>query len=285
MSQAHDLEDIAAKVETLASANPAYAEVVSWVGDLLSETVKAATDFQLTDAALPPLAPETLAKGRSLLEPAQLDLDWQAARRLYGRLVDMVAVQEGGAEQAPALREALAADSGDPPKLFKAILAADYKTLEEAARQYAVTPAVLGLLLRLALRPQLTALARAAARRGGLEEWSFGHCPLCGSAPRLAVLAAEGGKRSLHCSLCETQWPYRRIQCPFCESAEPDDFSFLKAESEPSLRVEVCSRCGQYLKTLDLREMGGPVIMVLDDAATWHLDLLVRKHLEGGEAG
>jgi FdhE protein len=278
------LEDIAAKVETLSSANPAYAEVVSWVGELLSETVRAAEDFELPPGVLPPASPEASAKGRSLLDPAQLGLDWVAARRLYERLVDMVASQKGGEEQAPALQKALAKDSGDPPGLFKAVLAADYKAMEAVAEEYGATPPVLALLLRLALRPQLVALAQAAGDRDDAQNWNFGHCPLCGSAPRLADLSGEGG-RSLHCSLCETVWSYRRIQCPFCESTEQDDLAYLKAESEPALRVDVCSRCGQYVKTLDLREMGGSVIMVLDDAATWHLDLLVRKHLEGGEVG
>jgi hypothetical protein len=34
------LEDIAIKVKTISARNPAYAEVVQWVGDLLVETVR-----------------------------------------------------------------------------------------------------------------------------------------------------------------------------------------------------------------------------------------------------
>jgi len=43
-------------------------------------------------------------------------------------------------------------------------------------------------------------------------------CPLCGSKPQVGALRPEGdgGKRSLICSLCGTEWAYRRIVCPAC---------------------------------------------------------------------
>src|SRR4029077_4274011 len=41
-------------------------------------------------------------------------------------------------------------------------------------------------------------------------------CPLCGGKPQVGALRQEGdgGNRSLICSLCGTEWPYRRIVCP-----------------------------------------------------------------------
>jgi FdhE protein len=113
-----------------------------------------------------------------------------------------------------------------------------------------------------------------------LNQWNYGHCPVCGSAPKLADLSGEGGKRSLHCSLCETVWPYPRLQCPFCENDNRKDLSYLRAENEEGLRVDLCSRCGHYMKTIDLRELPGPVIVPLDDVATWHLDLIAQKNIK-----
>jgi len=80
--------------------------------------------------------------------------------------------------------------------------------------------------------------------------------------------------------LCETAWPYPRLRCPFCENDNREDLSYLKAESEEGLRVDLCNRCGQYLKTIDLRELAGPVIVPLDDVATWHLDIIAQENLE-----
>ncbi|MBZ5526909.1 MAG: formate dehydrogenase accessory protein FdhE [Acidobacteriia bacterium] len=46
-------------------------------------------------------------------------------------------------------------------------------------------------------------------------------CPVCGGLPQCGVLRQEGdgAKRSLLCSLCATEWDYRRIVCPACEKA------------------------------------------------------------------
>jgi FdhE protein len=60
--------------------------------------------------------------------------------------------------------------------------------------------------------------------------------------------------------------------------------SYLRAENEEGLRVDLCSGCGHYLKTIDLRELAGPVIVPLDDVATWHLDLIAQQNLEDEEA-
>jgi FdhE protein len=137
---------------------------------------------------------------------------------------------------------------------------------------------VLNLVLLLTMRPSLMASAQAMSEVVDLKQWSGGHCPACGSAPRLAHLAGDGGHRTLHCSLCETAWPYRRIRCPFCDNDNTDQLVVLLPEGEEGLRVDLCEGCGQYVKTLDLRSLAGPVIPLLDDLATWHLDLIAKRH-------
>jgi formate dehydrogenase maturation protein FdhE len=54
----------------------------------------------------------------------------------------------------------------------------------------------------------------------------------------------------------------------------------LRAEKEEGLLVDLCGRCNHYLKTIDLRELAGPIIVPLDDTATWHLDIIAVKNLE-----
>ena len=43
-------------------------------------------------------------------------------------------------------------------------------------------------------------------------------CPLCAGRPLVGVLRplGDGAKRSLVCSLCATEWEYRRIVRPAC---------------------------------------------------------------------
>jgi len=276
------LEDIAAKVQQIGKRNPVYAELSQWVGDLLSTTVKVSEKLRPSDLNLDlEHLPANWYQGKSLLNPEELPLDWEQTKDLYKQLVDQVKTRDEGRKQAGGLLKVLDEDHLDgTPTLMKSVLKSDFKAIETAAQELEIDPAVLTLLLRLALRPALVAAAQAVVGRLDLNRWNFGHCPVCGSAPKLADLSGEGGKRTLHCSLCETAWPYPRLRCPFCENDNREDLSYLKAESEEGLRVDLCNRCGQYLKTIDLRELAGPVIVPLDDVATWHLDIIAQENLE-----
>jgi len=275
------LEDITAKVQQIGKRNPVYADLSQWVGDLLSTTVKASGKFRPSDLNLDlEHLPATWYQGKSLLNPEELALDWEQTKGLYKQLVDQVKTRDEGRKQAEGLLKALDEDQGGIPILMKSVLASNFKTIETAAQDLEVDPAVLTLLLRLALRPAFALAAQAVVGHLDLSQWNFGHCPVCGSAPKLADLSGEGGKRTMHCSLCETAWPYPRLRCPFCENENREDLSYLKAESEEGLRVDLCNRCGQYLKTIDLRELAGPVIVPLDDVATWHLDIIAQENLE-----
>lgn len=279
-------EDIETKVKAIAKRNPVYSEVAKFVGDLISATVQASDNFCPPELSLD-LAqlPDAWSQGKSFLDPGEMSLDWKQARALYKQLVELVKESKDGPRQVEGLMQVLPEDEDSIPKLMKAALTSDIEAIETAARELAVDPPVLTLLLRLSMRPALLEVARAARNLLDLSQWNHGHCPVCGSAPKLADLSGEGGKRTLHCSLCETAWPYVRLQCPFCENDNSDDLSYLRAESEEGLRVDLCSRCGQYLKTIDLRELSGPIIVPLDDMATYHLDLIAQEKLEDNTAG
>ena len=248
------LEDIETKVKAIAKRNPVYSEITQFVGDLLSATVQAAGNFSPPELSIDlGQLPDAWSQGKSFLDPGEMPLDWKQARALYQQLVELVKESKDGPRQVEGLMQVLAEDGDSIPKLMKAALTSDIKTMETAARELAVDPPVLTLLLRLSMRPALLEVARAA-------------------------------QRTLHCSLCETAWPYVRLQCPFCENDNRDDLSYLHAESEEGLRVDLCSRCGHYLKTMDLRELAGPIIVPLDDMATWHLDLIAHENLKENKA-
>lgn len=278
------LEQIHAKVKDITARNPVYADISEWVGDLLSITVKTSKSF---DPVVLPFdadaIPETWYQGKSLVQIEELSLNWEQAKDLYKQLVNQIKMTADGQKQVANLIQALDKNSDGTPVLMTSVLASDVDTIQAIASELKVDPPVLTLLLRLSLRPALLEVARAVQDRLDLDRWLHGHCPVCGSAPILADLSGEGGKRTLHCSMCETAWPYTRLRCPFCENDNRDDLSYLKAENEEGLRVDLCSRCGNYLKTIDLRELPGPIIVPLDDAATWHLDLIAQENLKSQE--
>jgi FdhE protein len=63
-----------------------------------------------------------------------------------------------------------------------------------------------------------------ATRGNPQQQTQEAACPFCGGRPVAGVLRGEGdgAKRSLICSLCATEWQYRRIVCPNCGERHKD---------------------------------------------------------------
>lgn len=267
-----ELKTIEAKVKAIEARNQAYAGPASWMGGLLARTVSAPVDppGPEPDGA----GKERLGRGLSYLDPQKAELDWPKARALFSELAE--ALEQGGQVRGGAerLNEAVSGEGGG---VFRAMLCNDVEAVEAAAKEQGIDPPVLALLLRLALRPQLKALARWFEGLRLAEGWDQGHCPLCGAEPILASLGRDEGRRRLHCGLCESAWSYPRIKCPFCGNQDHEKLFYVKAEEEEGLRAEVCAECGRHLRTIDLRKIDEPVLVPLDEVATWHLEELVRR--------
>ncbi len=104
-------------------------------------------------------------------------------------------------------------------------------------------------------------------------------CPICGSAPQLAVLRPEGdgGKRHLACSLCLTEWEYRRIVCPVCDEVDPFKLPRYSPDDPIAVRVDACDTCKAYLKSFDMT-VDGLMVPEVDEMATVALDLWAAEH-------
>ena len=104
-------------------------------------------------------------------------------------------------------------------------------------------------------------------------------CPLCSGKPLVGVLRPEGkgGKRSLICALCATEWIYRRILCPGCGEGDVHKLPIYTAEEFKHVRVEACDSCRSYIKTVDLT-MEGRAIPVVDELMTIPLNLWAAEH-------
>jgi FdhE protein len=99
-------------------------------------------------------------------------------------------------------------------------------------------------------------------------------CPFCGEPPLLAILRPEGdgGKRSLLCGRCFTEWDFRRLLCPGCGEEDQDKLAVYVAEEFPHIRVEACDTCHHYLKAIDLTR-NGLAVPEVDELASVALDL------------
>ena len=104
-------------------------------------------------------------------------------------------------------------------------------------------------------------------------------CPFCGSKPQLAVLRPEGdgAKRFLLCSLCGTEWFFRRVLCPNCAEQNKDHLPVFVAKEFDYVRLDACDTCHTYIKSIDLSKNGNAV-PVVDELATVSLNLWAQEN-------
>lgn len=127
---------------------------------------------------------------------------------------------------------------------------------------------------RVLLQPYAEYLASKGDVRAEGAEGGEAACPSCNARPVVAVLRGEGdgAKRWLLCSLCATEWPYRRVVCPNCGQQNKDQLPIYTASDFNHVRVEACDVCQTYIKSVDLTR-DGHAVPVVDELATVALNL------------
>ncbi len=129
-------------------------------------------------------------------------------------------------------------------------------------------------------RVLLQPYAEYLASRGDIRvDTTPSTCPFCNARPVVAVLRGEGdgGKRSLLCSMCATEWLYRRVVCPSCGEENKDKLPIYVAAELDYVRVDACDSCQTYLKAVDLTK-NGHAVPVVDEIATVALNIWAEEH-------
>lgn len=118
-----------------------------------------------------------------------------------------------------------------------------------------------------------------AARAENVQETAPDICPVCASTPQLGVLRPEGdgAKRWLMCSLCGTEWQYRRVVCPHCGQEDKEKLPVFKSEKFPHVQLAACEVCSTYVKCIDL-SVDGFAVPEVDDLASLSMSLWARQN-------
>jgi FdhE protein len=215
-----------------------------------------------------------------------LAVKFPACAALLDFYVRLAAFQKDIWAAAPDHDGALA---GHVPALVGLIEAAGPDPLKHFARAQLHTPSQRAEFVRAAWpfhlpdSPESRFYARAllqpcAERRAALADLSAAPstrmCPFCNSRPSLAILRGEGdgARRSLLCSLCATEWPFRRVLCPNCGDENKDHLPVYTTDQIDHVRVEACESCRTYVKSVNLTKDGFAVPEV-DEIATVALDV------------
>lgn len=102
-------------------------------------------------------------------------------------------------------------------------------------------------------------------------------CPRCGGPPLLTRYRQEDGTRLIACAFCRSEWACPRLGCPTCGNTRAESLRYFYAEGDRGHRVDLCDRCGAYLRASDERVMGRTVVPAVEHVITEHLDLLALE--------
>lgn len=279
------IEQIGRAARKLSQLRPAYAAMLAFYEDVFTAQEKSKSAIDLEPIRLSPDSVDTSRqKGRPLVRVSDLQFDSAAGAGLLSEVCRLIATHGTNIKaSADAVAGALERRVINPQHLFKGLLEGDDSLFQSTATRIGADPQALAFIAYHSIQPAIelsavqlaTYLAPDAVRHQG-------QCPICGSAPGFAILGHEG-RRVLCCGFCRHQWRAPRIFCAFCENTQTDQLHYFFAEEEKDLRVDVCDRCRQFLKSIDDREVARPVFPPLEQVASLHLDMIaVEKGYKGG---
>jgi FdhE protein len=146
--------------------------------------------------------------------------------------------------------------------------------IAEVAAARGLTAGALGSVCHLAALPVLRSSGRALQDRIP-SHWPHGYCPVCAAWPIFAERRGLDRSRRLRCGRCAADWAVEWLYCIYCGERDHERLSYLEPEGRGEmLRVETCSSCNGYLKSISSLQGFPPIELLLQDLETVELDLV-----------
>jgi len=86
------------------------------------------------------------------------------------------------------------------------------------------------------------------------------------------------GHRVLRCSLCAAGWELKAYACVYCAENSGSFVTAAPNEERKDRRLELCSGCGAYLKTVDVDALSPFPYLSIGDLETMDLDVAAMEH-------
>ena len=169
-------------------------------------------------------------------------------------------------------------------ELYTALLNDDDASFSNIASKLKTRKDVLAFITYNSIKPSVSLYAQSVSKYLDKDNpWEKGYCPVCGSLPVISTFESDG-ERFLVCSFCWHKWTVTRIFCPFCENKESNSLHYFFSEEEKEYRVDVCDKCGKYIKNVDARIVGRFIYPPLEQIEGWlGLYTFCRSHDRLGE--
>ena len=204
----------------------------------------------------------------SPLQVSDLYEERESVGKFYG---DILGVARGLLRQGLLKEELLPAPGEDGSRLLE-FLSRWFRDGQQGSPERAERPGLMSdIVLRTSLRPFFVARARHLGGNLKPGNASRSRCPVCGSRPDFALLDRERGGRWLICGFCDTNWPYLRIGCPYCDNRDHHSLIHF-TNATGTHRLYTCGPCRSYLKARDLRKGPAPVSPAVERILTLPMD-------------
>lgn len=269
-------DELLERIDRLIQKKPMYKEALSVYRELLGfvDEIEPGISYEAKDETVREIKAR---EGFPLFSRGDLPIDHEGATLLFQRLLEhLSSTKRKDREALEKTLERIQVEPNWVRDVIRDFLSGDEEKITAMAQEVALSPMVVKFLAHMALRPSIRSLRESAAEGIRDYTWNFGYCPLCGSPPDMACFSDEG-KRFLHCELCGHEWHYPRLKCPFCGEERAKELGYFTSEEEEGYRVDFCKKCKRYIKTLDMRVIGSPAPLEVENLITLHLDILAHK--------
>ncbi len=224
-----------------------------------------------------------LPDGRPLIDDTNLYIDPQVAQSMVQELLDLMERWQSTEHVAEIqqLKASLGRQEFDPAELVKNFLK-EKKDYFVAVAEQISTPVEQLLFIARTIELPLLEVHRDILRPNSItavSDWLRPYCPTCGSVPAMGRLDKEVGQRFLWCAVCNSQWPFQRLQCPICLNNDQTRLRYFFTDEASPYRVDVCDNCRHYLKAVDERKLENErqAVMGVEDLLTLSLDEAAKK--------
>ena len=265
-------------IEDYKSANPHYTELLDIMADILilrEEYRNSMKDpiFHVEEN----LITKKMEGGLPLIDFTGKEYDLTRPKEYFNSLISIA--EKRMPEVAKNIIDIIKSQQFDWEKTIRASF--DRKTEETdaqgllAGREAEENIDLIDLFTEESLRPELESIAEKYGEIVKKSNWSEGYCPVCGKEPKIGeIRGEEEGKRYLFCHQCGFKWYFHRIKCPFCGNEEQHSLAYFEVEGEERYRVDVCTKCRRYIKTVELPKSSEEPNLDVEDIATLHLDMI-----------
>lgn len=213
------------------------------------------------------------SEGLPLLRAEDIEIDQDLVNKILEDIYRIIRNQRG--EAVPAYFDS--SSLADQQKVLIKGLVEDGIILERLACDLKIDYPVFYFLINHAFSPFISKYGEKLGEFVDTSNWLRGNCPVCGKEPLVVRLEEETGRRWLFCSLCHSEWLFKRLVCPFCENNDQESLRYFFVENEQAHRIDVCEKCKRYIKTIDCRKIDSGVNLFVENLSTLVLDIVADK--------